>query len=67
MFGEPGFHSRWALELHNTTALPIMLQSGWRVGQVIFQLSLGGTLYKRQYNAPEKDWTPKVLLPKLMD
>ena len=67
LFGEPGFHSRWALELHNTSSQPILLQPGWRVGQVIFELTLGNALYKRQYNAPEKDWTSETLLPKNMD
>lgn len=67
LFGEPGFYSRWALELHNTAGVPIVLQPGWRVGQIIFQLTLGSALYNRKYNAPEKDWTPETLLPKRMD
>ena len=68
LFGEPGFHSRWALEVHNTSSQPIELQSGWRVGQMIFELTIGNSiLYNRKYNAPEKDWTPQTLLPKTMD
>jgi dCTP deaminase len=67
LFGEPGFYSRWALELHNTAGVPIALQPGWRVGQVIFQLTLGNALYNRKYNAPERDWVPETLLPKRMN
>lgn len=68
LFGEPGFHSRWALEIHNTSSKPVFLQSGWRVGQMIFELTVGNSiLYNRKYNAPEKDWTPQTLLPKTMD
>lgn len=67
LFGEPGFHSRWALELHNVTDKRIMIKSGWEVGQLIFQLTLGGTLYKRQYNVIESEWKPESLLPKVME
>lgn len=67
LFGEPGFHSRWALEVHNVTSKPIYIKSGWRVGQVIFELTLGNALYNRQYNAPSKNWLPEVLLPKKMN
>lgn len=67
LFGEPGFHSRWALELHNVSSKRVMINPGWRVGQVIFQLTIGGELYTRQYNKPEEEWTPKTLLPKTMD
>lgn len=68
LFGEPGFYSRWALEVHNTTSLPIRLQPGWRVGQMIFELTIGNSfLYDRKYNAPENNWKPETLLPKTMD
>ena len=68
LFGEPGFASRWALEIHNTTSKPIYIRPGWQVGQVIFHLTIGNNLlYKRQYNANEKDWLPESLLPKLME
>lgn len=67
LFGEPGFASRWALELHNTSRHPVILKPGWRVGQVIFELTLGNSLYTRQYNVNESDWNPEVLLPKRMD
>jgi len=67
LFGEPGFHSRWALELHNVTDKPIVIRSGWEVGQLIFQLTIGNTLYKRQYNVNESEWKPESLLPKIME
>ena len=67
LFGEGGFHSRWALELHNTTWKPLLVYAGWRVGQVIFSWAVGGGLYKRQYNQPKSSWTPEVLLPKAMN
>lgn len=67
LFGEPGFHSRWALELHNVADRPIYINPGWRVGQVIFQLTIGGTIYNRQYNKTEELWKPSTLLPKVLD
>lgn len=67
LFGEPGFCSRWALELHNTASTPIAIKPGWRVGQMIFQLTLGNSLYKRQYNESIENWNPETLLPKLMN
>ena len=64
--GEPGFHSRWALELHNSHHLPVLVCPGWEVGQLSFQWCMGATNYTRAYNAPENEWTPEVLLPKAM-
>ena len=64
--GEPGFHSRWALELHNSHNVPVMVETGWPVAQLLFSWCMGATKYNRPYNAPESEWTADVLLPKSM-
>lgn len=66
LLGEGNFHSRWTLEMVNTTHLPVQQRVGWRVGQIFFSLCLGGGMYKRQYNQPEGLWTPETMLPKRM-
>lgn len=64
--GEPGYHSRWALELHNSHHVPVYIGLGWEIGQLSFSWVTGGSTYKRAYNVPESEWTPEALLPKPM-
>lgn len=62
--GEPGFRSRWALELYNSHNVPVLIRPGWHVGQMSFLWSIGCTKYNRAYNKSEDEWSADILLPK---
>jgi deoxycytidine triphosphate deaminase len=67
LFGEPGFCSRWRVELFNSAGRPLLLKPGTEIGQVLFHLTAFGRTYRRPYNVPPEDWTPSRLLPKNLE
>jgi len=42
-YGDVGFHSAWTLELKNMGEFALMLRAGMRIGQVAFEIVVGGT------------------------
>jgi len=76
--GEPGFRSRWRLQLYHAGLGPLLLRSGTKIGQVLFHVTIGGRLYpqrtdrvaghwQRPYNVLEGLWRPEDLLPKHLE
>lgn len=65
-WGDPGFCSRWTLEVYNATNQTIYVPIGARIGCVSFERVEGNdTLYTGRYNA--QAWSPQDMLPKLID
>lgn len=71
-YGDVGFFSRWALALHNTTNLIMILPVGSRIAQIVFfwtgetRESYTKTGQYQQTDEIEKlvkDWKPEDMLP----
>lgn len=64
--GDPGFHSRWTLEVFNTWTEPVVLYVGDRIGCVKFQRveEADDALYTERYNQSKEQWTPESMLPR---
>jgi hypothetical protein len=78
LWGEPGFRSRWRLQLYHVGPGPLLLRSGTKIGQVLFHVTIGGRLYpqrtdrvagrwQRPYNVLDGLWRPEDLLPKHLE
>lgn len=64
-WGDPGYASRWTMEIVNHRKHALYLPVGARVACIAFMSVLGNTsLYTRPYNAPSEDWHPRSMLPK---
>jgi deoxycytidine triphosphate deaminase len=62
-WGDPGFASRWTLEV--TTNFPAKLYVGQPVGQLEFHRVTGNNnVYEGHYNFNYTDWNPRCMLPK---
>ncbi len=66
-WGDPGYCSRFTLELWNWSDDYILLPVGARIGCVSFQRIEGAdtTTYTGRYNVSAKDWTPNAMLPRM--
>lgn len=63
--GDPGFHSRWTLEIYNPWPSVVAVPVGARVGSVSFEPVDGNDeLYEGRYNQRPEDWTPASMLPR---
>lgn len=64
-WGEPGYDWRWTLELHSKHHVPVAVHPGQRIGQIVYQLVIGSSLYRRNYRGTqEAEWTPEMMLPR---
>jgi dCTP deaminase len=64
-WGDPGYCSRWTLEVINHRAHSILLPRGIAIACVAFlQVAYNETCYTGHYNVPSEQWTPEVMLPK---
>lgn len=66
-WGDPGYATRWTLELFNATHQPIVLPVGCRIGCISFHDVQGADstlLYTERYNVAKAKWTPAAMLPR---
>jgi len=64
-WGDPGYVSRWTMEIKNDLDYPVLVPVGAYVAQIIFERIEGeGRLYAKHYNAGPDVWTPEHMLPK---
>lgn len=64
-WGDPGYASRWTMEIVNHRHDAVWLPVGARVACIAFMRVEGAnSLYTRPYNAAANDWTPAAMLPK---
>jgi dCTP deaminase len=72
-WGDTGYFDRWTLEIENHNKIPVVLQVGQKVGQIIF-MTCGATdrqytergSYQKSSSIEEliEDWEPSNMLPK---
>jgi dCTP deaminase len=65
-WGDPGYCSRWTMEIHNPHNAWIWIPVGARVGCVSFHdVDSNSVLYDKPYNQQRNDWTPDAMLPRI--
>ena len=66
-WGDPGYCSRWTLEVHNPHDVTVILKAGMRVGSMSFMVLEEADpeqMYQRSYNQQASTWTPHAMLPR---
>ena len=64
-WGDPGYCSRWTLELYNPWPRSVVLPVGGRVGCIGFiEVAGNESAYEGRYNASALEWTPAAMLPR---
>jgi dCTP deaminase len=63
--GDPGYCSKWTLEIVNNGPFHLLLTPGQRVGLIKFyRVESNSGLYTGRYNTPDAEWTPDAMLPR---
>lgn len=64
-WGDPGYVSRWTLEIINPRPIWVEIPVGARVGCIAFQRIEGEAAdYAARYNVPAREWSPESMLPR---